>query len=162
MDDLVIDLAFVGAATIYESEKVFRSTSALVLKAVVVEALADLHIGRIGDETFRRESRGGGGGVGEHSRGVSLLGGCAFKGQGLGASGALRRLDAACRYEDDEQQQRQPLQEQPLGFSRKAAHGLGKRMPRTDIPARARFRLLWPEASATLCRRAKPLPRGCR
>ena len=59
MDDLVIDLAFVGAATIYESEKVFRSTSALVLKAVVVEALADLHICRIGDETFRRESRSG-------------------------------------------------------------------------------------------------------
>ena len=59
MDDLVIDLAFVRAATIYESEKVFRNASALVLKAIVVEALADFHIGRIGDETFWRESRGG-------------------------------------------------------------------------------------------------------
>lgn len=59
MDDLVIDLAFMGAATIYESKKVFRSAGALVLKAVVVEALADFHAGDIGDETFRRESRGG-------------------------------------------------------------------------------------------------------
>ena len=59
MDDLVVDLAFMGAATIYESKKVFRSTGTLVLKAVVVEALTDFHAGDVGDKTFGRKSRGG-------------------------------------------------------------------------------------------------------